>query len=419
MNLLFLAWRSFLNRRATALLTLLTIACSVTLLLGVERVQNEAKQSFASTISGTDLIVGARTGAVQLLLYSVFRIGDATNNIRWQTYQELSGNPNVAFAVPVSLGDSHRGYRVVGTTADFFAHYQYGAKRRLSFAQGASFDDLYDVVLGAEVAAALGYQLAAPVVLAHGTGRVSFVNHDDKPFRVVGILGRTGTPVDRALYVSLEAIEAIHIDFSSGVQLPGRRVDADAARAADLTPKQITAVYLGLNSKVAVFGLQRQINEYRGEPLLAILPGATLQQLWSLLSVAENALKIIAAFVVLAGLLGMLATSLSGLAQRRREMAILRALGARPQHVVGLLMLETLVLTGAGIALGVLLLYAAIVLSAPWVEAQYGIYLSLSGLSLTSWKMLALILGLALLMSIVPGYKAYRDALADGLSVRL
>lgn len=419
MNLLKLAWASLANRRYTAILTLATIAISVTLLLAVERVQQEARKSFASTISGTDLIVGGRTGAVQLLLYSVFRIGDATNNIRWESYQQIIRQPSVSWAVPISLGDSHRGWRVVGTTTGFFEHYRYGEKREVRFAEGAPFADLYDVVLGAEVAEALNYRLGQEVVVAHGTGRVSFVNHDDKPFRVVGILARTGTPVDRALYVSLEAIEAIHVDFVSGVQLPGRKISAEQARAMDLTPKQITAVYLGLKTPVAAFALQRTINQYRGEPLMAILPGATLQQLWSLVGVAENALTIVAAFVVVAGLLGMLSTMLSGLALRRREMAILRSVGARPHQVLALLVLESAVLTLLGIVVGVLLLYLGIAVSAPWVETRYGIALGLGPLSLESLKLLAGVAVAGLLVGLWPGIKAYRDALADGLSLRI
>ncbi len=419
MNLLKLAWASLANRRYTAILTLATIAISVTLLLAVERVQQEARKSFASTISGTDLIVGGRTGAVQLLLYSVFRIGDATNNIRWESYQQIIRQPSVSWAVPISLGDSHRGWRVVGTTTGFFEHYRYGEKREVRFAEGAPFADLYDVVLGAEVADSLNYRLGQEVVVAHGTGRVSFVNHTDKPFRVVGILARTGTPVDRALYVSLEAIEAIHVDFVSGVQLPGRKISAEQARAMDLTPKQITAVYLGLKTPVAAFALQRTINQYRGEPLMAILPGATLQQLWSLVGVAENALTIVAAFVVVAGLLGMLSTMLSGLALRRREMAILRSVGARPHQVLALLVLESAVLTLLGILAGVLLLYLGIAVSAPWVETRYGIALGLGPLSLESLKLLAGVAVAGLLVGLWPGIKAYRDALADGLSLRI
>ena len=291
MHLLRLALASLNNRRFTALLTVLAIALSVCLLLAVERVRTEARSSFASTISGTDLIVGARSGSVNLLLYSVFRIGNATNNIRWSSFEWLASHPKVKWAIPISLGDSHRGYRVMGTDMSYFQHYRFGRGQSLQLAQGKPFADMFDVVLGAEVAAALHYTIGQELVLAHGVSEVSLTRHDDKPFKVSGILARTGTPVDRTLHISLPGMQALHVDWQNGIPARGAgRVSAESARSMDLQPTAITAVLLGLNSKIATFALQRQINEYSGEPLQAILPGVALQELWSLMGTAEKAL---------------------------------------------------------------------------------------------------------------------------------
>ena len=134
-----LALRSIANRRATAILTVLTVAISVMLFLGVEKVRHGARESFENTISGVDLIVGARSSPVNLLLYSVFHIGDATNNITWESYETVSSAPGVAWTVPISLGDSHRGHRVIGSTPDLFEHYQYSGGRHLEFASGQPF----------------------------------------------------------------------------------------------------------------------------------------------------------------------------------------------------------------------------------------------------------------------------------------
>ena len=333
MPILRLAWKSLLNRRLTAALTLFAIALSVTLLIGVERLRAEARESFANTISGTDLIVGARSGGVQLLLYSVFRIGNATNNISWKSYLDIAAQPNLAWSIPISLGDSHRGYRVLGTTPAYFTHYQYAKDRGLEFEQGQPFSELYDAVLGAEVAEALGYQLNDAIVIAHGASDVSFARHEDKPFTVVGVLERTGTPVDRTVHVSLEAIEAIHIDWQSGAPIPGLSISAEEARHRDLTPRAITAVLIGLKSKIATFKVQRYINDYAEEPLTAILPGVALSELWGIIGIAENALLIVSGFVVVVGLFGMLTALLTSLNERRREMAILRSVGARPGHI--------------------------------------------------------------------------------------
>jgi putative ABC transport system permease protein len=415
-----LAFASLWNRRGTALLTVFAIGVSVALLLGVQKVRTEARESFASTISGTDLIVGARSGPLNLLLYSVFRVGDATANVSYSVYEKVAKHPDVAWAIPISLGDSHRGFRVMGTSEAYFEHYRYGRKRPLAFAEGAPFRDLYDAVIGAEVAEALQYRLGQEVVISHGLGQVSFANHEDKPFRVVGILERTGTPVDRTVHVSLEAIEAIHLDWGSGMQAPkGARVSAEEARAANLTPKTITAFLLGMESKATVFMMQRALNEFRQEPLLAIIPGVALQQLWELVGVADTALMIIAAFVVLAGLLGMLTAILTSLNERRREMAILRSVGARPGHVFGLMVLESGLLALLGVLLGLVLTYGALAGLAPLLEHRFGVFVELSAPSAYDIGLLGLVVGAGLLIGAVPAWRAYRNSLADGLTIRV
>ncbi|APU32009.1 ABC transporter permease [Pseudomonas chengduensis] len=421
MHLIRIALASLANRRFTALLTVFAIALSVCLLLAVERVRTEARASFANTISGTDLIVGARSGSVNLLLYSVFRIGNATNNIRWDSFEHFANHRQVKWAIPISLGDSHRGYRVMGTSTAYFEHYRYARSQALQLAQGREFaDDPFEVVLGAEVAQALGYGLGEEIVLAHGVARISLVKHDDKPFTVVGILARTGTPVDRTLHISLAGMEALHIDWQNGMPARGAaQISADQARAMDLQPKQITAFMLGLNSKIATFSLQREINEFRGEPLLAILPGVALQELWSLMGTAEQALFVVSLFVVLTGLIGMLTAILTSLNERRREMAILRSVGARPWHIASLLVLEAFTLALAGVAFGVALLYLGIAGSQGFVQANYGLYLALSAPSSYEWKLLGGILAAAVAMGSVPAWRAYRQSLADGLSIRL
>lgn len=421
MYLLRLALASLNNRRFTALLTVFAIALSVCLLLAVERIRTETRTSFASTISGTDLIVGARSGSVNLLLYSVFRIGNATNNIRWDSYQQLAGHPQVKWAIPLSLGDSHRGYRVLGTSPAYFKHYRYGRQQPLQLAEGRAFaDDPFEVVLGAEVAQSLGYRLDAQIVLAHGVAKVSLVQHDDKPFRVVGILRRTGTPVDRTLHINLAGMEALHVDWRGGVPARGAgRVSAEQARALDLQPQQITAVLLGLNSRIATFALQREINQYRGEPLLAVLPGVALQELWSLMGTAEQALFVVSLFVVLTGLIGMLTAILTSLNERRREMAILRSVGARPWHIAGLLVIEAFALALAGAALGLTLLYVGIAVAQAPLQQFYGLYLPFGWPSGYEWRLLGAILLAAVLMGAVPAWRAYRQSLADGLSIRV
>ncbi len=419
MAILTLAGKSLWNRRLTSALVVFAIALSVALLLGVERLRTQARTSFAHTLSGTDLVVGARGGPINLLLYSVFRIGDPTNNVNWSSYRTLTTHPQVAWTIPLSLGDSHRGFRVLGTSRDYFQHYRYGRDQPLRLAEGREFEDVFDAVLGAEVADRLGYRPGQSIVIAHGAGEVSFALHDDKPFRVVGILARTGTPVDQTVHVSLEGIEAIHADWRGGAPIPGMRLSAEQVRQLDLTPKTITAFLVGLKAKTAIFRLQREINEFAAEPLLAILPGLTLQQLWDLMGLAENALLVVSGLVVLVGFTVMLAALLTGLNERRREMAILRALGARPGQIFALVLGESMALALAGAAFGVLLLQGALLLAGPMLQARLG--LAIAGWPPSSHELilLAAVLGCGLLAGLFPAWRAYRYSVADGMTIRI
>jgi putative ABC transport system permease protein len=413
-----LALQSLRNRWLTASLTVLSIAVSIVLLLGVEKVRTAARQSFADTISGTDLIVGARSGSIQLLLYAVFRIGNATNSITWTSLQDIASRSEIAWIVPLSLGDSHRGFRVLGTTTVYFQRYRYRQTHGLAFRAGGPFSDLFDAVIGADVAARLGYHVGDHIVVSHGLGAVSFIEHDDKPFRVAGILQRTGTPVDRTVHVSLEAIEAIHVDWQSGGRIPGQSVSADQVRAMDLKPKAVTAALIGLKSRLSAFRVQRTIDEYKEEPLSAILPGAALQELWSLVGTAETALKVISAMVVATALLGMVTTILTTLNERRREMAILRSVGARPRTVLGLLVAEAALLVTTGVILGFAFLYAAMVLLRPYVDSTYGLHLPIASPSAAEIATLAAIATAGCLAGFLPALRAYRLSLADGMTVR-
>jgi len=414
--ILRLAIASLFARALTVGMTILAIALSVALFLGVEKIRTGAKASFADTISGTDLIVGARSGSVQLLLYSVFRIGNATNNVTWESYQDIAARSDVDWIVPISLGDSHRQFRVMGTSQAFFEHYKYRQGRSLEVASGAIMDDLFDTVIGADVATTLGYSVGDPIIVAHGLA--SFSEHKDQPFRVSGILEKTGTPVDRTVIVSMEAIEAIHVDWKSGAQVPGQSTPADVIRQMELTPKAITAALVGVQSPLQTFALQRAINEYAEEPLLAILPGVALQELWGIVGIAETALLAVSAMVVVTALIGMMATIFSSLNERRREMAIFRAMGARPFTVLSMLVLEAMLMAAVGALLGMVLLYVGLVIAQPILDSAFGLWLPIDAPTMREgWVILAVICAGAI-VSLVPAFRAYRMSVADGMMVK-
>ena len=389
-------------------MTLVAISVAIFVLLGIEQIRQQARDSFASTVSGVDLIVGAKTGSLNLLLYSVFRIGSPTDNISWQAYRNIAESDDVQWAIPISLGDSHEGYRVVGTTQAFFEHFSFGKKRRLTFSEGEPFEDTFDAVLGSEVASTLGYSVSTEIVLAHGLASTSFTKHDNQPFVVVGVLAPTGTPVDQTIHVRLEGIEAMHAGASAvpiGAFAPADVPDTDSSE-----PESITAFMLGLKSRMSTFNVQRQINQFAGEPLMAILPGVALSELWQMMSMFENVLRLISALVLLAAVLGMGAVLLSSIRERRQEIHLLRMMGASPLYLFCLVEMEAIILCVLGIVLGGTSLYVALHFIGDAVFARFGLYLDATLLSPEAALMLGAVMVSTVIAAAAPSIKMYTEA---------
>ena len=415
--LLKLTLNSLYARLLTVGMTVFAISLSLMLYMSVEKLRTSAYTSFTDTISQTDLIVGARTSSVQLLLYSVFRIGNATNNITWESYEDVIDRKEVAWSVPISLGDSHKGFRVMGTNSEFFKRYKFRGGQSIELEQGKNLDDLYDVIIGAGVAEKLNYSVGTPLIVSHGLQ--SFSDHDDQPFRVTGILAKTGTPVDNTVIVSLEAIEAIHVDWSTGAKIPGQITPVEEIRQMDLSPKNITAALIGVNSKLQIFQLQRWINEYPEESLSSILPGVALQELWRIVGVVENLLLGISVTVIFTTLIGMTAIIFSSLNERRREMAIWRAMGASPKVVIGLLMLEALIISVMSIIVSTVMLFLTLYVLQPWIDNTYGILVNIETLAVKDIYIFMLFILSASLVSLIPAIRAYWFSINDGMTIKI
>ena len=481
-----LALKSLRNRAFSTSLTVGSIALSVALLIGVENVRVGMRESFSNTISQTDLIVGTKGGTIQLLLYSVFGMGAPTENVSWEAYREWADHPAVEWTIPYGLGDSHRGFRVIGTNEDFYRHYRYRGGQQIALAEGRANADLFDVTLGADVAAELNYALGDEIAVTHGLGEVGFVTHDHMPFTVTGVLAKTFTPVDRAIYVTLEGMEAIH--WEDGTPPEGEAAPADdphvheeEAEAAaaddphvheeaeavpeddehdheeeaeavpaedahahdqeteagaapaddahvhaavdvsieDVEVTQVTSFFVGTTDRRDVLQLQRDINDFEDEPMMAVIPGLALNEMWRGIGYAETGLRLVTVFVVLVGLLGMLVSLYTSLNERRREMAVLRAVGAGPKSIVALLVLESVCLAAAGAICGLALVYVLLSAGQPIVEAQVGLFIPIRPPGSVEWLFLGAVVTAGFLMGFVPALKAYRTALHDGLAVRV
>ena len=436
-----LAAKSLRNRLLTSTLTLLSIAFSVALLVGVENVRVGVRESFTNTIRGTDLIVGARGGTLQLLLYAVFGMGSPTMNVSHEAYERWRRHPAVAWTIPYALGDSHRGFRVVGTTDDFYERYRFRRDGRVTFAAGRAPANAREVAIGSEVAAELGYALGREIALTHGLRGGGIMDHDDRPFTVVGVIARTATPIDRSLYVTLDAIDVIHEGWEQGVPpgvaaagappamlgasapppMPGAAPPPMPVAAADVHEEgtQVTAFLVGTRNRFETLRLQREMNTDLTEPVTAVIPGLALAELWRTLGYAEQGLRVVSVFVVIVGLIGMLLALYSSLEARRREMSILRAIGAGPRKIVALLVLESGLLSALGAALGIVLVYALLLVAQAPVERAFGLFLPIRPLGAVELAYVALVVLAGLLLGVIPAWRAYRNSLADGLSVRL
>ena len=404
-----LVTKSLLNRKGSVFLTIIAMSVSIFVLLGVEHIRNQAKKNFQSTVSGVDLIVGARTGSLNLLLYSVFRIGAPTNNLGWDSYTRIASDPAVKWSIPISLGDSHKGYRVVGTTSDYFTHFSYGTRNRLQFASGEPFLKIFDVVLGSEVAEKLRYSIGTNVVLAHGLGKTSFSLHEDKPFRVVGILAPTGTPVDQSLQVSLQGMEAIHNNQRVTQKLRETPININQIELQQFQPKTITAFMLGLTSKIATFKVQRKINNFSTEPLTAILPGVALSELWQMMKVIENTLRLVSVLILISALLGLSALMLASIRERQHEIYLLRVIGAPPMFLFLLIELEALLISMVSIAIGTLALFTGLLITSDLLASNYGLNISANIFAQNNLTYACMIILATMIAAAIPSFTAYKS----------
>ncbi|NOT78570.1 MAG: ABC transporter permease [Bacteriovoracaceae bacterium] len=414
----FLTFKSLKNRKFTSLLCVLSIALSVTLFLGIERIRNGARDGFTNTISKTDLIIGAKGGPLQLLLYTVFHIGGAVNNIKVSTYNEIKSNPQIEWAIPISLGDTYRGFRVVGTDENFFNHYQFRGDKKVEFQTGNIPSDTFEVVIGSQVARKFGHLVGDPIVISHGISSGAIMTHDQTPFKIIGILKPTQTPIDNAVYITLQGMEAIHFGWETGTP-SGETINPERFKKENIEITQLTSFMVKLKSRIAVLRMRRSIDQYEAEPIMAIIPALSLQEMWETIGYVEQILLLVSVFVLIGGAMSILIALYTSINERRREMAILRSLGASSQNVFFLLLYESGLLVFSGCILGVVNLYGALYFIRPWLETNFSIYLPIEMLSKTELYYLGAIFILGTMAGLIPAIKAYLNSLQDGLSIKI
>jgi putative ABC transport system permease protein len=447
-HIIRLALKSLWYRRVATVLTIISISLSVALFVGVGKTKEATRDAFSGAISRVDLIVGPRTGTISLLLYSVFHVGNPTHNVSMKAVDFARRQPEVAWVVPYSLGDGFRGFPVIGTVPEFFERYKVRNGEDLRFLEGQSFKADGDAVIGSDVARTLGLKLGQKIVLSHGHTEDGdgFEKHEEHPFSIAGILRTTGTPVDKSVYVSLVGMAEIHRDLMTQEKSTHEEHASEKEHDHDDDEDQaqghsddhghdhenssfktsdgkiaVTAVsgfFLGARNRMESLNLQRTLNTWQGDALLAVLPGMAMAELWKNLAIFENALSIVSFSVVIAGILGLFVSLYIISGQRQREMMVLRAVGAGPMTIFSLLAGEAIFLVLAGIGVGAGVMYGGLTLLAPWIEKRFSVTLFLSGPSTDDFIFASSMLVVGCIVGIVASFNAYRSAMHDGLGTR-
>jgi putative ABC transport system permease protein len=447
MTLLGIAWRNIRQRLLTSLLTALSLALGVALVVATLVTGGIVKQAFESGSGlGYNMIVGAKGSPLQLVLNSVYLISKPIENISWDFYQQFlpaAERPDgvdgtfaasTKTAVPICMGDYFRGFRVIGTNTAYFDRLTVGNGRPFAFSAGRNFrdDEFFGGVLGATVAAKLGLKPGDPFAPTHGAddGKV----HD--PFTVTGVLARTDTPVDRGVFVNMEGFylqeghakpvdgeESGERQAESGKDADGSRDDGNHAhQPLPFAQREVTALLLdtaslpGLPPELTAMGLRTAINE--GRDGQAALPIAEIRLLLDLfVRPLELLLLLVTTLVVIVSAIGILVSMVGSSLERSRDVAIMRALGARRSHVLAVVLIEAVLLAVGGGLAGWMLGHLLVGAIAPLITTNAGVSASIfSAAPGAELLLVPFLVVLAILAALLPAMAAYRTDVAKWLS---
>lgn len=383
-----LAWRYLWSNPLSAALNLLLLTLGLAAVTFVLRASEQLEGGLRRDLAGIDLVVGAKGSPMQLMLAGVFHLDTPTGNIPLQTLELLQRQPLVAQAVPLSLGDSLRGYRIVGTTPDYLALYD------ARLAQGQVWRGPLQAVLGAAVARATGLKPGDHFAGNHGLGEGGS-GHEAQPFEVVGVLAESGSVLDRLVLTDLASVWTLHEHHG-----------AAAAHDDDHEDREITLALVRYRSPLAAVMLPRWVNAQPG--LQAAAPALETARLMRLVGVGTEVLQGFGAVLLVAALLSAGVALLHAVQARQGDLAMLRLLGAPAWRVAALIACEALLLAALAALLGLALGHGGVAVLQQVLTARQSLQLAPLGWSLAEALVPALALGLALLAAAWPAWRAYR-----------
>ncbi len=397
MTIWLIVRRSMRQHLLSTLITSMSIALAGGLWLSVWTIKDQANATFTGVDSGFDAVLGARGSKLQLVLNSIFHVEASPGNLAWEDYEDLRSNPSVASAVPIAVGDNYRGYRLVGVSTNLFSEIEYRPGESFEvFNGGRVFDPgRREAVVGSFVAQKLGLRVGDTFHPYHGL-IFDEKNQHAETYVVVGVLKPSNTPSDRVIWIPLAGLQ--------------RMSGHDPKAATDLS-----AVLVKLRSAQAGFRLDLMYNKQGDRLTLAWPIGQIMAQLFSKISWFDRVLELIAYLVAVVAIGSVLASIYNSMNERRRDIAILRALGARRRTIVGTIVLEAVSISVIGmlIAYGVYALVFSLVASV--IRAEMGVVLNVAEWHPVMLWAPAFMVGMSALAGLVPAIKAYRTNVAENL----
>jgi putative ABC transport system permease protein len=387
------------------------------LLLSIERIQNGTKQSFNYSISGVDSVIGPRSSSIALVLYTIFHIGKPTNNITYETFKYLKERKDIDWIVPIALGDSYDEFRVIATNSDYFKKIKFGDNNQITFDKGNNSLELNNTIFGADVAKKLNSNIGDKINIVHGSNADMGIEHDDFSFELSGILSKTGTPIDKLVFINLQGYELVHLGWKSGKKIFSlKNQDLATIDTSQLIPKTITAAFVGLKSKLTIFNFQKDMREYQEEPISAVIPSIALSELWSIVGVVDKGFKLLSWIVIIISLIAMITLIINSLENRKREMLIYRANGASPLDLSLMVVIEAIFIGLVSIILALIFVFLISYFASSQLSINFGVSANFSFLTANEATILSIILLAGVLSSLVPAFITYRNNLNQTFS---
>jgi len=415
--MLSLLLKSMRSRLIPTSLVTISLMASMVLLLSIERIQQGAEEGFNQSISGVDAIIGPRSSSIELVLYTVFHLGRPTNNITTKTVNDVKLRGDISWLVPIALGDSHKGFRVVATEPNYFEHIKYANGQPLVFSKGVAFAELSEAVLGSDVAEKLSYRVGSKIQITHGSVESIGSKHDDFSFVVTGILNKTGTPIDRAIFLDLKGYELLHLGWKSGKKIFNLDdINLSSLPEDALIPKTVTAAFIGLKSKLTLFNFSKNIREYPKEAISAVIPGIALSELWSIVGLVDKGFQLLSWIIIAISLIAMVTLIIASLDNRKQEMTIYRANGASPKFLAMMVLCESLVIGLTAIVGAIILVTIVTYFATVQLNLALGISPSFKWISMGEIIVFSFILLAGALSSLIPAVMVFRKNLHQTLS---